>query len=66
MLCTLTYEYFHFEKSHVSFGHMLILSDDLVHGGCLGSHGSFRFHFTIKDLESRGCERLVCDNQELN
>ena len=49
----------HYEKSHLSFRCMLILSDDVFHGGCMGSSGSFRFHFTIKDQNERASKRLI-------
>ena len=46
----------YYEKSHVSFGQMLILSDDVFHGGYMGSRSSFCFHFTIKDQNKRASE----------
>ena len=46
----------YYEKSDVSFGQMLILSDDAFHGGYMGSRGYFCFHFTIKDQNKRASE----------
>ena len=56
---------FHYEKIHIPFGHMVILRDDAIHGGCMGSHGSFRFHFAIKCLKGLGSERLIHKSKEI-
>ena len=40
----------HCEQIYLPFGCMLTPSDDVVHGGCLGNCGSFRSHFTLKQL----------------
>ena len=38
---------------------MLILSNEFCYGCCLGSYGSFRFHFSIKNKYSRTEECLI-------
>ena len=64
MLYAIIDEEFYCEKLRVPFGFMLILSDDVIHGGCMGSYGSLRFHFAIKDLSKRGSERLLNKNED--
>ena len=59
MLCKVIYEKLHYEKLNIPFGHVLSLSDDVYHGGCIGWYGSFRFHFAIKNKYSRAEELLV-------
>ena len=49
----------HYEKLYVPFGCMLILNDDIFHGGCMGSAGSFRFNFAIKDQNKCASKRLL-------
>ena len=55
--------FFPVEHIYVPFGYMLILSDDVVHGGCLGNYGSFRFHFPLKQLNKRAQEKLHHDDE---
>ena len=59
MLCIIIKNKLHYEKLHVHFGCILILSNDVFHGGCMGSPGSFRFHVEIKVQNKRGSERLM-------
>ena len=56
MLCKIIYGKSHYEKVHLLFGCMLILTNEAWYGGCLGSCGSFCFHFTLKDSDSLGIE----------
>ena len=53
------------EKVHLPFGCILILTDEACHGGRIGSHGSFRFHFSLKDRCGLGIERLTSDKDYL-
>ena len=59
ILFRVIYDKPHYENFHVPFGHVLILSDKIYHGCCLGSYGSFMFHFNIKNKCSRAEERLI-------
>ena len=65
MLCIAVDSAFYYEKPHLPFGRMLILSNDVAHSGCLGSCGSFCFQLEIKDLKRRGAECLVHQSDEL-
>ena len=49
---------FYCENFHLPFGCMLILTNEACHGGCLGSCGSFRSRFALKDSDDLGIERL--------
>ena len=63
MVCNMINDKLHYEQICVPFGCMLILSDDAVHGGCLGNCGSFRFHFDLKQLDKRAQEKLHHDDE---
>ena len=61
MLHKIVDEKLHCKKFHLLFGCVLIITNEACHGGCLNSHSSFRFHFTLKDSDSLGIERLISD-----
>ena len=49
----------------IMHGYMLMLSDDLIHGGCLGNYDLFRFHLALKQLNKRAQEKLFHDNDDV-
>ena len=55
----------HYEQTYAPFGYLLMLSDDVVHGGCLGNYGSFHFHFSLKQLNKRAQEKLHHDDEAI-
>ena len=65
MICKMINNKLHYEQIYVPFGCMLPLSDDVVHGGCLGNYGSFRFHFALKQLNKRAQEKLHHDDEAI-